>query len=182
MNYPVLIEKYTALPISLEKALAWLRIPDSYMGDNDLVTDLIRSAADYIETECNISLGISTYEWEADCLPGIIPDTFYLQGISSISGLNSSGSTLVANTNYRVVKTGIRGRKIKWIDDYDHSYSGFSVIFTAGFESEDKIPPRLLMAMRALIAEWYDNRGNLAQEKKTFVDNLLAPYVIAYSA
>ncbi|KQS33967.1 hypothetical protein ASG33_08020 [Dyadobacter sp. Leaf189] len=150
------------------------------MGDNDLVEDLIKSAADYIEERCNLSLGISTYEWEADCLPGVIPDTFYVQEVLSISGLNSSGSTLVENTNYRLVRTGKRGRMIKWAEGYRSTYSGFTVTFTAGFK-EDEIPPRLLMAMRALISEWYDNRGNLTQEKKTFVDNLLALDTIGYA-
>ncbi|MCE6992098.1 phage head-tail connector protein [Dyadobacter sp. CY323] len=181
MNYPVRTQKYDTLPIALEKALAWLRIPDSYMGDNDLVKDLIVMAADYVETECNISLGISTYEWEADCLPGVIPDTFYVQEISSISGSNASGVNLIIDTDYRLLKTGKRGRKIKWIDGYRHDYTGFTITFTAGFD-EEEIPPRILMAIRALIAEWYDNRGNLTQEKKTFVDNLLAPYAIPYVA
>jgi uncharacterized phiE125 gp8 family phage protein len=152
-----------------------------YTGEDDTIEDLIASAVDYVETECNLSLGVSTYEWYPDCLPGLFPDTVYVQNILSIDGTNSTGTALIDAANYSLIKTGSRGRKIKWIDSFKSDHSAFKVTFKAGFE-DGKIPPRLLMALRALVAEWYDNRGNLSQEKKTFVDNLLAPYVIAYVA
>lgn len=182
-SYPFVTEKYTTEVISLDRAKAWLRkdIP-GYNGEDDNITELIYSAVDYVETECNISLGVSTYEWHADCLPCEIPDTFYVREIVSIQSLTGSTLAPVDSVNYSLFKNSKRRSTIQWSPDYsaDVDVDGYVVRFKAGFES-DKIPPRLLMAVRALIAAWDTDRDDSVSERKTVSDKILAPYVLAYA-
>ncbi|ACT96701.1 hypothetical protein [Dyadobacter fermentans] len=180
-TYPRLKTKYTSLPVSVEQAKKWLRLDiPGFTGEDEKIEELIGSAVDYVETECKLSLGLSDYEWYANCLPCEIPDQFLVDSITSIEELFPSGYTVIADTNYFLVPVSERSSKIQWISSFETSSTVFRVNFKAGY-ADGKIPKRLLQAVRGLIAEWYDSPGDYVREKKTMVDRLLEPFVIAYA-
>lgn len=180
-TYSILKTKYESLPVSVEQAKKWLRldIPD-FEEENSKILDLIEAAIDYVETECHLSLGLSDYEYYANCLPCEIPDRFHVESITSIEELLSSGYTEILNTNYSLMPVSERTKVIQWVPDFETSSTVFRVNFKAGY-GEGKIPKRLLQAVRGLVAEWYDDPGDYVREKKTMVDRLLEPYIISYA-
>lgn len=183
--YPYRTIKPAVEVISLEQARAWLNmdIEGVTFADN-VIRDLLESAIDYVETEINVSLGVSTYEWCPECFPTDILDTFFVQSILSISRTEDEDYVAIDPANYKLVKVSERRTKIVWASAYDRSgenqYSPYKVVFTAGYP-EDKIPPRLKQAIRALIAAWYNGDSDPVSEKKTLSDKIMAPFVIPYA-
>lgn len=180
MTYPYVISKHTATIITLIEVKQWLRMDIvGYDAENDLIAALIAGAVGYIEEACNIQLGVSTFRWETPWQPCEIRDTFYVQALTSINHRVDGADELIADTNYSLWRTGPRGSAIEWKDNYTSSSDRFIIEFTAGFP-EGEVPPRLKMAIRALVVHWYDNREDFVSEKKTFSDKLIAPFVNAY--
>lgn len=179
LTYPFITEKYSEPIITLVQAKEWLRVDiPGFTGEDDNIEALIASAVDYVESECNISLGVSDYEWDTNCLPSEIRDTFYIKSITSIEEKTDSGLSLIDSANYDFIRVSKRRSQICWKSPYSTTSSRFVVKFKAGLEV---VPPRLLMAIRALITEWYDRPGDTVSEKRTFADKLLAPFVIMYA-
>ncbi len=180
-SYPILKTKYTSLPVSVEQAKKWLRLDiPGYVAEDEKIEELIGAAVDYVETECNLSLGLSDYEWYAEHLPCEVPDRFHVVSITKIEELLPSGYTEITDTNYSLIPVSERTKLIQWIPSYQTSSSVFRVNFKAGYP-DGKIPKRLLQAIRGLIAEWYDDPGDYVREKKTMVDRLLEPYILPYA-
>lgn len=180
-SYPVLKTKYTASPVSVEQAKNWLRldIPE-FTDDDDKIQSLIEAAVGYVETECNLSLGISEFEWYVEYLPCKFADTCLVDSIISIESEGDSGFSVIDATNYSLIRTSETTSRIRWINSYQTSSTFFRITFRAGY-GEGKIPPRLLQAVRVLVAEWYDDPGDFVREKKTMADRFLQPYIIAYA-
>ncbi|MCF0060124.1 hypothetical protein MUK70_12810 [Dyadobacter chenwenxiniae] len=178
MSYPYLVEKYGGGNFSIDDGRRWIRmdIPGYDECDDDLA-ETMHAALDYVETECNVSLGISTYEWYTENLPCTIPDATFLKEIVSIEGFKDGMATAIATTNYALRKVGAKNTRIIWNPSFNHQYEHFIVKFKAGMGPEE-IPPRMVMAIRILVGEWDTNRIDLPAEKKTMVDRLLSIYVI----
>lgn len=180
-SYPYLIEKYNSEPVTLDEAREWLRLDiPGYEAEDSTIAALVESAVDYVEKECNISLGISEYEWYTECLPCVINDAAYVKSIVSIVEETESGYTEIDNSNYTLIQTGERSTCIKWKTDFSSSADSYKIRFTAGF-NDGEIPQRLLMAVRILISKWYDNRNDSVEEKKTAVDRILSAFRIPYA-
>lgn len=180
ITYPYIISRHTATIVTLVEAKQWLRMDiEGYDAENDLISSLIASAIGYVEDACNIQLGVSTYRWETTCQPCEIRDTFYIQAITSINHRVDGSNELIEGANYSLWRTGPRGSVIDWTGGYISRSDRFTLEFTAGFP-DGEVPPRLKMAIRALVVHWYDNREDSVSEKKTFTDKLIAPFVNAY--
>jgi len=180
-SFPYITAKYTSEPVTLDEAREWLRLDiPGYEAEDTTVASLIESAIDYVEKECNISLGVSTYQWYTECLPCEIKDSAYVKSIVSIEEEGDAGFTAIDDSNYTLIKTGERSSRIKWKSDFSSSAESYRVNFTAGFD-EGEIPPRLLMAVRTLVSKWYDNRNDTVEEKKTMVDRILSAFRIPYA-
>lgn len=180
-TYPVLKTKYTASPVSVEQAKNWLRldIPD-YTAEDGKIESLIEAAVSYVEKECNLSLGISDYEWYTDYLPCKFADTFNVASIVRVEQEVDDDFVVIADSEYKLIPISETTSRIRWKSSFKATGSFFRTTFSAGY-GDGKIPPRLLQAVRVLIAEWYDDPGDYVREKKTMVDRLLAPYVLPYA-
>lgn len=179
-NYPVLKTKYTYEPVSLEEARQWLRVDIAgYEEEDTEIAALVLAAIDYVERECNLSLGVSTYEWYPNYLPCEIRDAFYIKDITSIEQEGESGFETIPNTNYTLIPASERRKVIRWKEGFSTTATQFKVTFTAGFE-EGKISERLLLAVRVLISKFYENRDDTPEEKKTVVDRLIESFKIPY--
>jgi uncharacterized phiE125 gp8 family phage protein len=180
-TYPYVAERYTTEPVSLDEARAWLRmdIPD-FEDEDDTIAALVDAGIDYIETECNLQLGVSDYEWYTSCLPCVINDTYYLRSITSIESRSAGITTVIDPVNYELIRSSKRRCYIKWNNNYSNDADSFIVKFKAGFE-EGTIPSALLLAVRAFLGDNYTNREDPVKEKRTLVDKLIAPYVLPYA-
>lgn len=174
-------QEFQGEPITLEQARTWLRmdIPDFEDDDDDIATS-VYAAIDYVERECNFSLTVSDYEWYTNCLPCEIRDTFYVRSITSIESRVEGSNTTLDSINYELIPAGERRAYIKWKEGFTVDSDHFIVKFKAGF-LPGEYPERILMAVRALISEFYHERGDGIKEKKTMVDKLLAPFIIPYA-
>lgn len=171
--------------ISLDEARSWLNmdIPGVTFAD-ELIKSLLKSAITYVENRINFSLGISTYKWNAGCFPRELPDTFYAAEIVSIKDTRDGVLTAIDPANYTLVRTGELSNRIDWISSYEEqrypTYAPYEVVFTAGM-APDAIDADLKMALRVLLAAWYDKRDNTVAEKKTLADLLINNHVIGYA-
>jgi len=69
---------------------------------------------------------------------------------------------------------------IKWIDyPVDIEIDDYKITFKAGM-TEGAVPADLLLAIRALISQQFDSRGDVISEKKTLSDKLMENYRIGY--
>ncbi|MBO9614204.1 MAG: phage head-tail connector protein [Dyadobacter sp.] len=181
LTYPFIATRYTDEIVSLAEAREWLRVDiGGYEDDDNTIIALIQSAIDYVEKKCNLSLGVSDYEWHTFSLPCAMRDTYFVRSITSIQEKTSSGLVAIDPSNYELVPASKRRHLILWKNGYFNNGSGFLVKFKAGFD-EDEVPPTLLMAIRALIAGWFDGREDAINEKKTLSDKLIATYRIGYA-
>ncbi|MCE7071994.1 hypothetical protein LZG74_16885 [Dyadobacter sp. CY327] len=153
-------------------------IPE-FEDDDQTIENLVNAGIDYVETQCNLQLGISDYEWYTSCLPYEIPDTFYVRSITSIESVASGGPTIINPSNYEFIRMSKRRCCIQWNNDYSNNATSFLVKFKAGFE-EGYVPEALLMAVRAFIGDGYVNREDPIREKRTLVDKLISPFVLPY--
>jgi uncharacterized phiE125 gp8 family phage protein len=180
-TFPYLVSRYTSEPVTLDEAREWLRLDIAgYEAEDSTIAQLVESAIDYVEKECNISLGVSEYEWYTECLPCVINDAAYVKSIVSIEEETETGYTAINESNYSLIQTGERSTRIKWKSDFSSSADSYKIRFTAGF-NEGEIPQRLLIAVRILISKWYDNRNDSVEEKKTAVDRILSAFRIPYA-
>jgi uncharacterized phiE125 gp8 family phage protein len=181
LTYPFIATKHTTQIVTLNEAREWLRVDiGGYEDDDNVINALILSATDYVEKKCNLSLGVSDYEWHTFSLPCIMRDTFFVRSITSIEEKTGSGLNAIDPSNYELVPASKRRHLILWKNGYYNNGSGFLVKFKAGFEA-GKVPPTLLMAIRALIAGWFDGREDAINEKKTLSDKLISTYRIGYA-
>jgi len=180
-TYPVLKTKYTSSPVTVDQAKKWLILDiPAYNAEDAKIQELIDAAVSYVEKECNLSLGVSTYEWNTDFLPCKFADTYLIQSITSIESEAGDDFVEIDPANYKLIRTSETTSRIRWTPTFKTDATYFRVTFTAGY-ADGKIPPRLLQAVRALVVEWYDDPGDYVREKSTMADKLLQPYVISYA-
>ncbi|MDR6805566.1 putative phiE125 gp8 family phage protein [Dyadobacter sp. BE34] len=180
-SYPILKEKYTVSPVTLVQAKQWLKLDiPGYVAEDAKIQELIDEAIGYVETETNLSLAVSDYEWYTSTLPCEIRDKYLIQSITSIEEEGDSGFTVIPASNYSLIRESELRSRIRWAASFRTSKTFFRVTFKAGYP-EGKIEKNLLRAVRGLIAEWYEAPGDYVREKKTMVDRLLAPFVLPYA-
>lgn len=152
---------------------------DGYDREDSVIEMAIESAIDWVENYCNLSLGISDYRWNADCVPYSFNDVFYIQSITSIEYRGDSGYNLISSVDYELVQVSKRRSAIEWFNS-DITSNRFRINFKAGFP-EGQVPAVLLDAIRARIAERFENRGDGVSEKKTLSEKLADQFKIPYA-
>lgn len=152
---------------------------DGYDREDSVILMAIESAVNWVENHCNLSLGISDYQWNADCLPCTFNDVFYIQSITSIEFKGESGYISISPIDYELIKVSKRRSVIEWFNP-GFSSNRFKVSFKAGF-SEGQVPAVLLDAIRARISERFENRGDGVSEKKTLSEKLADQFKIPYA-
>ncbi|MCF2443649.1 phage head-tail connector protein [Dyadobacter sp. CY345] len=179
-SLPFITEKYTHDIVTLRQAREWLRMDiPGYDGEDSVILMAIESAVSWVETYCNLSLGISDYEWNTDCLPNSFNDVFYIQSITSIDYRGESGYLGVNSNNYELIQVSKRRSEIEWFNTQISS-NRYKIKFKAGFP-DGQVPAVLLDAIRARIAERFENRGDGVSEKKTLSEKLADQFKIPYA-
>jgi len=180
-NLPFISEKYTHDIVTLEQARQWLRMDiPGYEEEDSVIEMAVESAISRVEEECNLSLGISEYTWNTQYLPCEFKDTFYVKNITSIEYRSGSSFLLAPEADYELIQVSKRRSEILWNSNVNYQSNRIRLKFTAGFE-EGEVPPILLQAIRAIVSEQFDNRGDGVLEKKTLSDKLMDKVKIGYA-
>lgn len=180
-SFPFIVQRYDHDIVTLPQAREWLRMDiPGYDGEDNSIVMAIQSAVSRVESTCNLSLGISTYEWNVDCRPCDFEDVFYVQEIVGISYYDTDNYTPIDTTKYRLKRLGTLRSEIKWIDyPVDREIDDYKITFKAGMP-EGTVPGDLLLAIRSMIVQQFDTRGDIVAEKKTLSDKLMENYRIGY--
>lgn len=178
MNFPFITTKHTTEVITLALAKQWLRMDIvGYTGEDSVIEAAIKSAVSRVENHCNLQLGVSTYTWNTECRPCDFADVHFVKSITSIEYHNGTSYTTVDTADYELLQTGERKSRIIWKEGVTYDAKRYRIVFTAGLSI---VPEDLKRAMRAMIGEDFDNRGDGVSERKTLSDKLMADYRIGY--
>ena len=181
MNTPYLVEKYSNEIVTLEDAREWLRMDiGGYTAEDELINRAIAAAVDMTERDCNVQLGISTFEWITSCRPCEFIDAFQIKTIESIYYQYNGSYTLIAGSDYELERTGELMSRICWINSNNYTRYKHKVRFTAGY-AENEVPQSLLNAIRAQIGATFEDRGDGPNEKRTLSDKIKNNFRIGYA-
>lgn len=177
-------------PITLSEAKNYLKVEDSYTDDDTLITAIITSVRQYIETYLTTALITQTIEEKWDYIDvrnyqvrqnfnlGVNP----VQSVTSITYIDTDGdsqtwsaSEYVVDTHRQVARIGIKNG-YTWPSIQDE-INALTVTYVAGYgDAGSDVPGNILQAMRYLIAAYYENRtdhlATLPTASRVILDNI----------
>lgn len=185
MDYVKLTDS-NAPVISLYEAKEHLRIDTDY--DDNTVLGLIGAAKEYIEDYLHTAL--TTQQWV------LVMDSFQpvvkvykapILSIDSITYRNMTGEERILEQSYYTVNISAQPAVITQNNGNYRYYSdlyptgGVRIHFTAGYDNPSSIPQPIILAMKMLVAQWYENRepvttGGSVNALPFAVEALLRPY------
>lgn len=185
-------------PITLSEAKNYLKVEDSYTDDDTLITAIITSVRQYIETYLTTALITQTIEEKWDYIDvrsyqlrqnfnlGVCP----VQSVTSITYIDTDGdsqtwsaSEYVVDTHRQVARIGIKNG-YTWPSIQDE-INVLTVTYVAGYgDAGSDVPGNILQAMRYLIAAYYENRtdhlATLPTASRVILDNIKYGMGIGY--
>lgn len=178
-----LITAPTLEPVTAAELRSWLRdVPD----DDATLNALISAARDFIERECNIAIMEQTRQLSLDAWPmehetmgdweGVREGAFIqgqpreielprspLLSVTSISVYPGSGAAQLVGIDQYYVDTNAEPGRI--ILNHGAAWptpgrpgNGIEIIYIAGAEAADDVPPALKIGIKQLAAHYYENR------------------------
>jgi uncharacterized phiE125 gp8 family phage protein len=167
MNYNLTLKTKPAIePVSLAEAKEHLRVD---FDDDSYITGLITGAREYCESFQNRAYITQVWEMSLDYWPEqniIEVPKGSLQTINCVKYKNSDGFeiTLLNNSDYVYSARGFLGRLTpaygkSWPSFAPYPLDAVVIEFTCGYgDTSDKVPVKVIQAMKMLIAHWYENR------------------------
>jgi uncharacterized phiE125 gp8 family phage protein len=176
----------TTEPVSLTEAKAWLRVDTS--DQDTMISDIIAGARDYCEKYTGRALVTQTLAARWDAFPEVIKlPRFPVASVTSIQYVDSDGTTqTLASTEYT---TDIYSQPARITPAYGKSWpttrdqvNAVTVTFVGGGAAA-AVAPAIRIAMRMLIAHWFDNpsaviTGSISAELELTVKSLLATEIL----
>lgn len=171
-------------PVSLEQAKAWLRVdtPD----EDELIAGLIVAARGVIEQQARKCLLAQSWRITLDHWPddGVI--RLPLAPVMAVDAIrvktSATGETLLASTGYRL--DAARGLVLITAAPPLPAVmiGGIEIDVTCGYgATATDVPGPLRLAMRLMIARWYEHRGDGAGPEQTLPEEL-APLMASFRA
>jgi uncharacterized phiE125 gp8 family phage protein len=185
----VLVTGPSIEPITLAEVQTHLRVT----GQDDYLNGLITTARKNIERYLNRA--IITQEWKvyydcwSDCLKIPYP---VLQSVQSVKCYDISGTlqTLSAADYYWVVTTEDPGSIVRkydavWPDLQDGRPDAIEIAYTAGWvktvsPAVDNVPDEIKHAMKLLITNWYEHRGDIVIGTVNKIPNYILDLIHTY--
>jgi uncharacterized phiE125 gp8 family phage protein len=157
-------------PVTLAIAKSHLRV--TWNQDDDYISELLKGARDAAEHESGRQFCQATYALTLDDFPrGCEADNYDIEirlpvgpvlGVSSITYRDEDGATQTLSTDdYAVgVRTGRIAPVSFWPATDPEAIDNVTVTFTAGYGGRDAVPGRAKDAIRLILADRYENRGD----------------------
>jgi len=191
-----LITAPTSEPITLEDTKLHLRVDID--DDDNLISNLITSARQYVESFTRRTIASTTYELALDDFPAgddeeIILPKPPLESVTSVKYTDSDGDETTWDSSKYIVIESIPAIIIpayteSWPSFTPYPREAVKVKYVAGYKSggDDHlvIPEPIRQAMLLIITDHYENRGQLLQRghiPKSIpiaVESLLYPYKV----
>ena len=173
------------LPVSLDAIKHHVAIDLSESGYDPLLTDLIRSAAEWVESETHVTLIATQLRavWPEPPAEVVKLPAWPVSAVESITYLDTAGaSQTLSAANYRTelvqcpatVRPGI---SLDWPDTLVDSIVGFTVNMTAGYASAAVVPHAFRHLIKLLVGHWFKHRegvlvGATSKEIELAVESL----------
>ena len=167
-------------PVTLAEAKAWLRVEGT--EEDALIGALITAARQHIEGFTRRALVTTGYTLKLDAFPydarnqsrEIVLPRPPLASLTSIEYLDTNGALQTLNPTTYVVDTYAQPAKVfcrtetAWPATYTVP-NAITLVYTAGYGTPAAIPAGLLIALRYIVAHWYElrtpvNVGNIVNE------------------
>lgn len=176
----------TAEPFDVEAAKAHLRV--THTRDDDYIGDLVTAARVYIEQQGSLALPTQTLDVALERFP--CGDVLRLpigpiQSVTSITSYDRSNNPTVVTASDYWLDTSpvppeiILADGLTWPTDLRTRKPGVVRVVAGYGDAAGAVPMPLKLAMKQLIAHWYETRspvGTLTAPMGFTVDALLAPY------
>ncbi len=160
-----LITPPAAEPVSLEQAKNHCRV-DDITADDGLITELIKTARDYVES--HIQRPLITQEWMLyiDSFQCLVRLKANLQSVSQVRYINSAGAWAVIDpADYEIDSVDEVGAIYptynKTWPATRNTRNAIEIKFIAGYGDADSVPPSIVEAMLLLIGHLYQNRESV---------------------
>ena len=174
-----LTQKSSDLLVPLVNAKLYLRVDHS--SEDTLITSLIKSVQEYMESYTSRAITNNTYKYIYDFKVGEYFGVFIKTRIGLISSLDSiktynsdQTETTYQATDFVYINDNQESKIIKKdgtvINIGDRFYAPLEIIFKAGF-STSNIPNDLMNCILKLLAHWYEYRESISPENMQDIPN-----------
>jgi uncharacterized phiE125 gp8 family phage protein len=182
----ILLIPPAAEPLSLADAKAYLRV--AHADDDGLIAALIASARAHVEAQTRRALITQTWRhvrdaWPADGRIAVLPAP--LQSLAAARVYDAEGDTQAIDLQAFVVDAvsapGVLSFPLWSAPAPGRTTAGIELDIVVGYgDAATDVPEPLRLAIRQLVAHWYENRGVAAgggaAPLPVTVAELIAPY------
>lgn len=155
--------------------------------DDDLLTDTIQTAREYLESESGRALMVQTWDLFLDDFPcerEIELPMPPLRSVASVQYTPEGGSQQTIPAADYVVDTAsepgriVLAREASWPSDTLVAANGIVVRFEAGYDDADSVPKLARQGILLLVGEWYEHReaaaaGVISPELQSSIDRII---------
>ena len=173
------------LLLTLDEVRAHLNLP-SGLGNDNYLTALIRAATKAVETYTGLSLLSQTVKDVHDCFPaGRMPVFLRLAPVSAVVSIDytdtAGDAQTWASSEYETELTSSPARLAPGVGySYPATLSKIGAVeitYIAGFgATAASIPQDIIHAVKLMLTDYYENRGEAPRQMRTSAQALLAPY------
>ena len=182
------------LPVTVAEAMAHMRVEDA--AEVTYVEGLLAAAVEHLDGVAGITgraLVTQTWIWTLDDFPASAEDRLELplpplQSVSVVEYVDTDGVDQTwSAASYTVVPTQKLGFIVPaygedWPSVRDET-NAVTITFVAGYGAAAAVKAPLKLAIKELVAHWYENRepvlvGSIVANIPLTVDRLLGPYRI----
>lgn len=160
-----LVTAPAAEPLSLADAKAFLRV--EYGDDDAVITSLVSAARNHVEALTRCALITQTWRLVLDRWPDggrIMPRIGPLRSLEGARVFDAAGEASNIDPEIFVIDAaaGVLAAPAWSLPLPGRSTAGIELDIEVGYGAGGDVPPRLLLAIRTLVAHWYENRGLIA--------------------
>lgn len=171
----VLFSASTWEPVTLQELKSWLKVDEGDVLEDGVISSLNTAARQRIESEIRRSLPIQTFDqvmqaepcdYELELLRSPLVSVTSIKGYTDTDATDSGGTSM-SSSEYYVDTANQPGRVVPFAGYTwpiaTRQANAFITRFTAGYSTQPTgVPDQLKTAIKALVAYWYERRGDEA--------------------
>jgi uncharacterized phiE125 gp8 family phage protein len=160
----------TETVISTSEAKAWLRVEHS--DEDSLVAGLVAYAINAAQNYLSQAFVTQTITETFDTWENVILTVHPVQSITSIRYVDNDGATqTLASTKY---KADLYAKRCKIMPAYNETWptlrpesGAVEVVYVAGYGAASAVPEDIKTALKLMLADVYENRGDAVRQLPT---------------
>lgn len=150
----------TLSPVTTAEAKQHARIFSGFTTDDSYVAELVAAASFKFEDESGYLLRQATYTWEPASGLGVEMKLPVRPYIADSLAIEDDGNALVVDTDYTVA---VDTKGVVTVT-FTVTPTEPSFEFDAGYEAAADVPALAKLAIKTLVAHWYNNREAFAEK------------------